>query len=88
MTETINGKQQDTRQRVVAVIAELAGSDPSEITPDRHLTADLQFDSLEMVELATELEDVFNLAVPDEDVDKLQTVGDVQAYIEAHADTG
>lgn len=84
MTGTI-GQQPDTKQRVVTVIAEQAAIDPSEVTPDKGLIADLQLDSLDIVELATELEDVFDLQIPDDAVDTLVTVSDVQDYVEAHA---
>jgi acyl carrier protein len=86
MTETIDRKT-DTNQTVVAIVAEVAQCDPSEITPDSYLVEDLNLDSLEMVELATELEDVFEMPIPDEDVDKLKTVGDVQTYVAAHVNT-
>ena len=86
MTETIDRKT-DTNQTVVAVVAEMAHRDPSEITPDLHLVEDLNFDSLDLVELATELEEVFDLPIPDEDVDKLKTVGHIQTYIAAHVET-
>ena len=86
MTEIIDRKT-NTNQTVVAIFADMAHRDPSEITPDSGLIEDLNLDSLEMVELATELEDVFGLPIPDEDVDKLKTVGDVQTYIAAHVKT-
>jgi len=78
---------QDIKQMVVTIIAQQAYTDPSEVTPEKTLVADLQLDSLDIVELATELEDVFNLPIPDEKIDTLKTVGDVQSYIEAHAST-
>ncbi|MDP6545056.1 MAG: acyl carrier protein [Phycisphaerae bacterium] len=86
MTETIDRKT-DTNETVVAILADIAHCDPSEITPDWGLMEDLQLDSLEMVELATDLEEVFGLSIPDEAVDKLKTVGDVQIYVAAHANT-
>ncbi|MDP6546541.1 MAG: acyl carrier protein [Phycisphaerae bacterium] len=87
MTETIDRNTTDINQSVLTIIAETAQCDPSEITPDQHLVADLDFDSLELVELATDLEEVFELTIPDEAVDKLETVGDVQTYIAAHVNT-
>ena len=86
MTETINQKT-DTNQAVIDIIVDLAQCDPSEITPQLGLVADLNLDSLEMVELATSLEDVFGLPIPDEAVDQLVTVGDVQTYVAAHIKT-
>ena len=86
MTETIDRKT-NINQTVVAILADTVHRDPSEITPDCGLIEDLNLDSLEMVELAMELEDVFALPIPDEDVDKLKTVGDIQTYIAAHVTT-
>jgi len=83
MTETIDRKM-NINQTVVDILADTVHRDPSEITPDRELVADLNLDSLEMVELATDLEDVFGLPIPDDDIDKLTTVGDVQTYIAAN----
>ncbi|MCP4376027.1 MAG: acyl carrier protein [bacterium] len=86
MNETIDRKT-NINQTVVDILADMAHRDPSEITPGCRLIEDLNFDSLEMVELATELEDVFGLPIPDEDVDKLKTVGSIQAYITANVKT-
>jgi acyl carrier protein len=83
MTETIDRKM-NINQRVVDIVADTVHRDPSEITPDLELIADLNLDSLEMVELATDLEDVFGVSIPDDDIDKLKTVGHVQAYIAAN----
>ncbi len=86
MTETIDRKL-NINQTVVDILADTVHCDPSEITPDKELVADLNIDSLEMVELATDLEDVFGVSIPDDDIDKLKTVDAVQAYIAANIKT-
>ena len=86
MTETIEQKT-DINQTVVTILSEVAHCDPSVITPEWHLKEDLHLDSLEMVELAMELEDVFGRPIADEDVDRLKTVGDIQTYIAARVNT-
>ncbi len=74
----------DTRAKVVAIIAEQLGVDPSEIKDDSKITEDLAADSLDVVELVMALEEQFNAEIPDEDAEKLQTVGDIVKYIDAH----
>lgn len=53
------------------------------ITADSRLVNDLQADSLDLVELITGLEERYGLEIPEEDVTKIQTVGDIVAYIES-----
>ncbi len=53
------------------------------ITADSRLVNDLQADSLDLVELITGLEERYGLEIPEEDVVKIQTVGDIVAYIES-----
>jgi acyl carrier protein len=86
MTETIDQKK-DANQTIVGILSDMAQRDPSEITPNLELVGDLHFDSLELVELATELEEAFDLSIPDDAIDKLKTVGKIQTYIAAHVHT-
>lgn len=70
--------------KVKKIIAEQLGVDESEITNESHFIDDLGADSLDTVELVMALEEEFGIEIPDEDAEKIQTVGDVQKYIEEH----
>lgn len=72
----------DIQSTVQAVIVDKLGVDESEITPEASFTDDLGADSLDTVELIMEFENEFNLTIPDEDAEKIATVGDAIAYIE------
>jgi acyl carrier protein len=71
--------------KVKKIIAEQLGVDESEITNESHFIDDLGADSLDTVELVMALEEEFGIEIPDEDAEKIQTVGDVQKYIEEHS---
>ena len=67
---------------------QIAGSfslSPEQVTPNVSFTEDLQADSLDVVELMMELEEEFEIEIPDEDFDKIKTVGDAIRYIEHHS---
>ena len=68
--------------KVKSIIVEQLGVDEEEVTPDASFVDDLGADSLDTVELVMAFEEEFNVEVPDEDAEKLQTVGDVVKYIE------
>ena len=68
--------------RVKQIIVEQLGVDAAEVTPAAHFVNDLGADSLDTVELVMAFEEEFNVEVPDEEAEKLQTVGDVVKYIE------
>lgn len=70
--------------RVKAVIVDKLGVDENKVTETAVFTTDLGADSLETVELIMEFEKEFGLTIPDEDAEKIQTVGDAIAYIESH----
>ncbi|MCB1146638.1 MAG: acyl carrier protein [Leptospiraceae bacterium] len=72
-------------EKVKKIIAEQLGVDESEINPESHFIDDLGADSLDTVELVMALEEEFGIEIPDEDAEKIQTVGDVQKYIEEHS---
>lgn len=76
-TEEITGK-------VYAIIADKLGVEESEINNEASFTNDLGADSLDTVELIMEFEKVFELQIPDEKAETIQTVGDAVAYIEAN----
>ena len=68
--------------RVKAIIVDKLAVDENEVTPTASFTTDLGADSLDTVELIMELEKEFGISIPDEDAEKIQTVGDAVAYIE------
>lgn len=69
--------------KVKAIVAEqLSIEDESQITPEASFINDLQADSLDIVELVMALEEEFDTEIPDEDAEKILTVGDAVNYIE------
>jgi len=71
-------------ERVVEIVANQMGVDKSQITRETSFVNDLGADSLDTVELVMEFEDEFNINIPDEDAQKIQTVGQAIDYVEAH----
>ena len=69
-------------QRVKAIITEQLGVNSDQVTPDAKFIEDLGADSLDTVELVMALEEEFGQEIPDEEAEKLQSVGDVIKYIE------
>jgi len=72
-------------ERVRDIIAEQLGTDASEITMESSFVDDLGADSLDIVELIMALEEEFNMEIPDEEAEKISTVGDVVEYIKSHS---
>lgn len=72
----------DISTRVKAIIVDKLGVDEKEVTPEASFTNDLGADSLDTVELIMEFEKEFNIAIPDDQAEKISTVGDAMAYIE------
>ncbi len=70
-------------ERIKAIIAEQLGVKPEEVTPQASFIDDLGADSLDTVELIMALEEEFNVEIPDEDAEKMTTVGDAVKYIES-----
>ena len=68
--------------KVKGIIVEQLGVDEEEVTPDASFVDDLGADSLDTVELVMALEEEFGTEIPDEDAEKLQSVGDVIKFIE------
>ena len=62
-------------EKVIEIICEQMGTDKSEITRETSFINDLNADSLDTVELVMEFEDEFDLSIPDEEAEKIQTVG-------------
>jgi len=72
-------------EKVKDIIVEQLGVNPEQVTPTASFIEDLGADSLDIVELVMAFEEEFSVEVPDEDAEKLQTVGDVIKYIEEKA---
>jgi acyl carrier protein len=73
---------QDIPQKVTAILVEKLGIAPSEITPDASFVKDLGIDSLDYAEIVMEFEQTFDIRIPDDDAEKLQTFGEAVRYIE------
>jgi len=71
--------------KVIEIVSEQMGVDKSEITRDTGFVNDLNADSLDTVELVMEFEDEFEISIPDEQAEKIQTVGQAIDYIREHA---
>lgn len=71
----------EVASKVTAIIVDKLGVEESEITPEASFTNDLGADSLDTVELIMEFEKEFNIAIPDEQAEKISTVGDAISYI-------
>jgi|DewCreStandDraft_5_1066085.scaffolds.fasta_scaffold00384_17 acyl carrier protein len=71
-------------ERVKSIIVEQLNVDEEEVTPEASFVEDLGADSLDVVELVMALEEEFELEIPDEDAEKIQTVGEAVRYIERH----
>ena len=72
-------------KKVTSIIVDKLGVEEKEVTPTASFTNDLGADSLDTVELIMEFEKEFNIAIPDEQAEKIGTVGDAISYIEANA---
>ena len=71
-------------ERVRNIIVEQLGVDPAQVTPEASFVEDLGADSLDTVELVMAFEEEFDLEIPDEDAEKMQTVGDAVKYLDSH----
>ena len=72
----------DIASRVKAIIVDKLGVDESEVTSEASFTNDLGADSLDTVELIMEFEKEFNIGIPDDQAEKIGTVGDAIKYIQ------
>ncbi|HAR97106.1 MAG TPA: acyl carrier protein [Deltaproteobacteria bacterium] len=71
-------------EKVKKMIVEQLGVNESEVVPEAKFIDDLGADSLDIVELIMALEDEYSIEIPDEDAEKIETVGDAIRYIEEH----
>jgi acyl carrier protein len=72
-------------EEVRGILVEQLGVDPGEVREEASFQEDLNADSLDLVELIMEMEDRFKLKIPDEDAEKISTVGDAVDYVMAHS---
>ena len=77
----------EIKNRVLAVISEVLSLEASEITDDASIPDDLAANSMEKVELILTIEDEFGGTIPEEDIEKIVTVGDVIDYVESNLNT-
>ena len=80
-TATKRSFMSDIKTKVTAIIVDKLGVDESEVTPEASFTNDLGADSLDTVELIMEFEKEFNIAIPDDQAEKIATVGQAVDYI-------
>lgn len=78
--------ESEIQEKVIAIVAEQMGVDKGEVNRDTHFVNDLNADSLDTVELVMEFEDEFETSIPDEEAEKIQTVGQAIEYIQSHMD--
>ena len=74
--------------KVKEIISQQLDVDIAEVKPEAQFIEDLGADSLAIVELVLAFEEQFEIDIPDEDTEKIRTVGDAVSYIEAHAAAG
>ena len=72
----------DVKEKVVSIIVEKLGVNPEDVVETASFTNDLGADSLDTVELIMEFEKEFNVSIPDDQAEKISTVGDALKYIE------
>jgi acyl carrier protein len=74
---------QDVQKKVHAILTDKLGIPESEITPDASFVKDLGIDSLDYAELVMEFEQSFDIKIPDDDAEKMQTIGQAVSYIQS-----
>lgn len=75
----------EIESKVVSIIVDKLGVDAAEVKPEASFTNDLGADSLDTVELIMEFEKAFGISIPDDQAEKISTVGDAIKYIEENA---
>jgi acyl carrier protein len=73
-----------TEDKVIGIVASQLDVEKEKIKPETSFINDLGADSLDIVELVMEFEEAFDMSIPDEDAEKIRTVGDAINYIKEH----
>jgi acyl carrier protein len=81
-SQSITKMAQDIEAKVKSIIVDKLGVDEAEVNAGANFTNDLGADSLDTVELIMEFEKEFDISIPDEDAEKIATVGDAVTYIQ------
>jgi len=79
----VSTSAESIEDRVVKIVCNQMGTTPDKVTRETSFVNDLGADSLDTVELVMEFEDEFEISIPDEDAEKIQTVGNAIEYISA-----
>jgi acyl carrier protein len=85
LQEEVNRMAAFSEDKVKEIIAKELEVDAKQLVPEAKFIEDLGADSLDIVELVMALEEEFGVDIPDEDADKLKTVGDAMKYLQEHA---
>ena len=75
----------DLSDRIHSIVAEQLGVERADVTKDASILDDLGADSLDVVELVMTLEEAFDIEIPDDVVEEMRTIGDIQRFVESHA---
>ncbi|GHF24330.1 MULTISPECIES: acyl carrier protein [Streptomyces] len=78
----------DILDALAKIVEEVTGIDSADVTTEKSFTDDLDIDSLSMVEITVQLEDTFEVQIPDDQAAKLRTVGDAVSYVVNHHKAG
>ena len=84
MRSDMSTEEPSIEERLKEIIIKQFGEGEKTVTLESSFVNDLGADSLDIVELVMELEDEFDVSIPDEDAEKIQTVGDAVKYIKEH----
>lgn len=86
VTRPVSGGRElaTTFEKVQSIIADRLGVDPDKVTEDADFIADLNADSLDLVEVIMALEQEFDVEIPDEEAEKIRTVGDAVRHLNEH----
>lgn len=76
--------ENEVAERIMEIVAEKLGKPKEDLTPEKSLIKDLGADSLDMVELMMDVEDEFDLAIPEGEAQKIVTIADAIKYVEEH----
>ncbi len=74
----------DLSDRIQSIVTEQFGVKPADVTKDASILDDLGADSLDVVELVMALEEAFDIEIPDDVVEEMRTIGDIQRFVESH----